>query len=149
MAAGTHDECWLVGEHIGDQSFLALGGATMLAAMRIFGELEPEKSTLLYGYNPLWSKGGGGGEAHDYIAITRSEDGDRTWSSYQPVTRYGEVPSHLLRLADGRILLTHGIRHCPMRAQAMLSADEGRTWDTEHRLNLMWHGQPYCGGPPD
>jgi hypothetical protein len=36
-----------------------------------------------------------------------------------------------------------------MGAQAMLSVDEGRTWDTERRLNLMWYGQPYCGGLPD
>lgn len=145
----THDEYWFVGEHIGDQSFLGLGGTSILAAMRIFGELLPDKSFLPYGYFPMWSKGGGGGEAHDYIAVTRSEDGGRTWGPYQPVTFYGEVPSHLLRLADGRILLTHGVRHYPMGAQAMLSADEGRTWDTEHRLNLMWYGQPYCAGLPD
>jgi hypothetical protein len=144
----THQEYWPVGEHIGDQSFLGLGGGRMLAAMRIFGELVPDKAALPYGYHPMWSKGLGGGEAHDYIAITRSEDGGRTWAPYQPVTYYGEVPSQLLRLADGRVLLTHGVRHYPMGAQAMLSRDEGHTWDLEHRLNLMWYGQPYCGGLP-
>jgi hypothetical protein len=145
----TLEACWHVGDYIGDQSFVRLPSGKFLAAVRVFGELLPDKSALPYGYHPAWAQGLGGGEAHDYLAITESMDQGRTWSPFRPLTRYGEVPSHLLCLADGRVLLTHGVRHYPMGAQALLSADEGKTWDLEHRLMLAWHGAPYCGSLPD
>jgi hypothetical protein len=38
------------------------------------------------------------------------------------------LPSHLLRLRDGRLLMTYGHRRAPWGNQARLSADHGRTW---------------------
>ncbi len=38
------------------------------------------------------------------------------------------LPSHLLRLRDGRLLMTYGHRRPPLGNQARLSTDEGRTW---------------------
>jgi hypothetical protein len=40
------------------------------------------------------------------------------------------TPSHLLRLRDGRLLMSYGYRRAPFGNQARVSADEGATWST-------------------
>lgn len=57
---------------------------------------------------------------------TESKDGGRTWSVPHPVC-YG-LPSHLLRLRDGRLVMTYGHRRQPFGNQARLSTDNGQTW---------------------
>ena len=59
------------------------------------------------------------------------------------------MPSQLLVLDNGWVLLTHGVRHYPMGAQAMISRDQGATRDEDHRYMLAFHGAPYCGSLPD
>ena len=39
-------------------------------------------------------------------------------------------PAHLLRLADGRLLCTYGYRKPPYAIRAVLSEDDGATWQT-------------------
>ena len=56
-----------------------------------------------------------------------SEDGGKTWSTPHPIGVWG-LPSHLLRLRDGRLLMTYGYRRQPFGNQARWSADQGRTW---------------------
>jgi sialidase-1 len=56
-----------------------------------------------------------------------SSDGGRTWSVPHPIGVWG-LPSHLLRLKDGRLLMTYGYRRKPFGNQARISADQGRTW---------------------
>lgn len=58
---------------------------------------------------------------------SESEDGGRTWTTLHPIGVWG-LPSHLLRLADGRLLMTYGYRWPPFGNQARLSNDAGRTW---------------------
>lgn len=58
---------------------------------------------------------------------TVSEDGGRTWSEPESTGVWG-YPSHLLRLRDGRVLMSHGHRRGPLGNQARLSDDDGRTW---------------------
>jgi hypothetical protein len=58
---------------------------------------------------------------------TESTDGGRSWSRPHPIDVWG-MPSHLLRLSDGRILMTYGYRRKPFGNQARVSADEGATW---------------------
>lgn len=58
---------------------------------------------------------------------SESGDGGRTWSVPRAIGVWG-LPSHLLRLRDGRLLMTYGYRRAPMGNQARLSLDEGRTW---------------------
>jgi len=122
-----------------------------VAVLRLFG-LQLPREELPYGYHPEWDDGN---EGHDYLAITESLDDGHTWAAPRPVTYYMEVPGHLLVLQDGRLLLTYGVRHYPMGAQALLSEDEGKTWDVENRLMLCWFGalcwnavHPYPNGHP-
>lgn len=56
-----------------------------------------------------------------------SEDGGKTWSTPHSIGVWG-LPSHLLLLQDGRILMTYGHRRAPFGNQARISADEGKTW---------------------
>ncbi len=58
---------------------------------------------------------------------SESEDGGKTWSEPHSIGVWG-VPSFLLRLHDGRLLMTYGHRRAPLGNQARLSGDQGRTW---------------------
>lgn len=58
---------------------------------------------------------------------TESTDGGKTWSVPHAIGVWG-LPSHLLRLRDGRLLMTYGYRRPPFGNQARLSTDHGRTW---------------------
>ena len=56
-----------------------------------------------------------------------SSDGGRTWSEPHSIGVWG-LPSHLLKLRDGRLLMTYGYRREPFGNQARLSEDGGATW---------------------
>ncbi len=58
---------------------------------------------------------------------TESSDGGKTWSEPHSIGVWG-YPSHLLRLKDGRLLMSYGHRRKPIGNQARLSDDHGRTW---------------------
>ena len=56
-----------------------------------------------------------------------STDGGKTWSEPRSIGVWG-LPSHLLRLRDGRLLMTYGHRKPPFGNQARISQDNGKTW---------------------
>lgn len=56
-----------------------------------------------------------------------SHDGGHTWTVPRSIGVWG-LPSHLLRLRDGRILMTYGYRRKRFGNQARISSDGGRTW---------------------
>lgn len=56
-----------------------------------------------------------------------STDGGRTWTMPHSIGVWG-LPSHLMRLNDGRLLMTYGHRRPPFGNQARLSEDNGKTW---------------------
>lgn len=58
---------------------------------------------------------------------SESADGGRTWSVPHAIGVWG-LPSHLLKLRDGRLLMTYGHRRAPLGNQVRVSADHGRTW---------------------
>ena len=65
-----------------------------------------------------------------WIDAYASRDNGQTWSFLsqpEPDTGEGNPPS-LLRLADGRLCLTAGIRVPPYRVQSRFSSDRGKTW---------------------
>ena len=56
---------------------------------------------------------------------TQSSDGGKTWAVPHRIGVWG-LPSHLLKLRDGRLLMTYGHRRVPLGNQARLSGDQGR-----------------------
>jgi hypothetical protein len=58
---------------------------------------------------------------------TESTDGGKTWTTPHTIGVWG-LPSHLLRLKDGRLLMSYGHRRRPYGNQARISSDQGRTW---------------------
>ena len=62
--------------------------------------------------------------------LFESADGGRTWHFVTRISDWGG-PTHLLRLADGRLLASYGYRIVPYGIRARISADDGRTWEPE------------------
>jgi len=58
---------------------------------------------------------------------SHSTDGGVTWSVPRSIGVWG-LPSHLLRLSDGRVLMSYGHRRKPLGNQARVSSNEGKTW---------------------
>ncbi|MBW3595908.1 MAG: glycoside hydrolase [Planctomycetes bacterium] len=56
-----------------------------------------------------------------------SEDGGSAWTTPHSIGVWG-LPSHLLLLRDGRLLMTYGHRRAPLGNQARVSDDAGQTW---------------------
>ena len=82
--------------------------------------------------------------------LVRSEDGGRTWSPVHPIGVWG-LPSHLMRLRDGRLLMNDlwlspaavresGARERRRRAELVRTADRERRW------LLRRSGLPFDGG---
>ena len=66
-----------------------------------------------------------------------STDGGKTWTTPREVGFWGH-PSHLWRLKDGRLLMTHGFRSEPLGQYVRLSDDGGKSWS-----------EPFNIGPSD
>ena len=58
---------------------------------------------------------------------SESDDGGKTWSEPHSIGAWG-LPSHLLKLRDGRLLMSYGHRRKPLGNQARVSVDNGRNW---------------------
>jgi len=69
------------------------------------------------------------------LDLFTSDDEGRTWKFANALTGPQEHPGNLLRLRDGRILLTYGIRRKNLYGIGVrTSRDEGRTWDAPRTL---------------
>jgi hypothetical protein len=60
---------------------------------------------------------------------SESTDGGRSWTVPKSIGVWG-LPSFLLRLRNGNLLMTYGHRRSPFGNQARLSVDNGRSWST-------------------
>jgi hypothetical protein len=58
---------------------------------------------------------------------SESTDGGKSWSVPHSIGVWG-LPSHLLNLRSGRLLMTYGHRRAPFGNQARISNDLGKTW---------------------
>jgi len=65
-----------------------------------------------------------------WLYQAESLDNGRTWSRPVQLPLWGHPP-YLLRLASGRVLMVYGHRRPPYTIRAILSHDEGRTWDVK------------------
>ena len=84
------------------------------------------------GWRPLASSG----RRRDvHLELFSSDDDARTWKRRQPLTLPLQVTGHLTRLADGRVLLSHGNR-CwnNYGVDVRLSDDAGSSWSPPFRI---------------
>jgi hypothetical protein len=77
-----------------------------------------------------------------------SRDGGYHWSEPVRISRNNEHPPDLLRLRSGQIVLTYGQRNKPYGVEAIISADEGKTWNRHERVVLAWDGDHQDLGYP-
>ncbi len=109
-------------------SSAVLGGGRMLASLR----RQPP---------------GTQGEGFEDTVLTESEDGGRTWSRPRRVSETGEVHFNLLRLSSGQVMATYSNYHVPYGVCAVMSPDEGRTWDRDNIVQLGYSHDFYTGWP--
>ena len=76
---------------------------------------------------------------------SESTDGGKTWSEPHTIGVWG-LPSFLLRLRDGRLLMTYGYRRPALGNQARISNDQGRTWSD--RMIISDDGKTWDLGYP-
>ncbi len=86
-------------------------------------------------------------KSDDHLWQAFSEDGGRTWRSVKTGIK-GHPPSSLIRLHDGRLLLTYGYRHPPFGIRAVVSEDDGKTWRTDRVFVLRTDGDNFDLGYP-
>ncbi|HDY87592.1 MAG TPA: exo-alpha-sialidase [bacterium] len=64
-----------------------------------------------------------------HLELSHSEDDGKTWRKGEQITEAGQHPAHILRLKDGRLLLTYGDRHSErLGIGYRFSSDDGKTW---------------------
>lgn len=104
-------------ENLNETALLYLGGGEWIAASR-------GKSTVLL----------------------RSTDDGMTWQDEGAISAARQIPAHLLKLRDGRILMTCGDRNPDgLGVRARISADKGKTWGETWYIARMAEGD---GGYP-
>jgi hypothetical protein len=82
-------------------------------------------------------------ESDLHLELMTSEDDGRSWQKAGALTGPRQVTGHLMRLRDGRVLLSYGNRiegQCGVETK--WSDDEGKSWSTPVRLADMpvWDG---------
>ncbi len=76
------------------------------------------------------------GDGH--LDLLVSQDEGRAWTKSGPLTLPSQHPAHLLKLSDGRVLLTYGIREKNHQGVGVrVSADRGQTWKAPTRLTNL------------
>jgi len=114
-------------------------GATWKVAATI-GQPEVNETDLFYAGNGRWlaaarNLGLANGRRGHAMDLHVSEDNATTWRKQGMLSLPNEHPGDLLKLADGRILLTYGDRRGPdYGVNAMVSNDGGKSWSPAVRI---------------
>ncbi len=99
----TWNEPSLIAEDYNETGLVLLPGGGLIAAMRSSEE--------------------------GLLAVSRSTDAGHSWDRPRHVTEAKEHPADLTLLSNGWILMVFGVRREPFGVQAMVSKDEGVTWE--------------------
>jgi hypothetical protein len=87
------------------------------------------------------------GEGYEDTVITESTDGGKEWSKPRQLSNNAEVHFYLTQLKDGRVLGTYSNYHLPWGTYAVVSNDQGKTWDLDHPIQLSLSADLYVGWP--
>lgn len=109
----------LIGTGLNKTAAIHLGGGVWLAAARTDDRPAPEYGQELRQY--------------------RSTDDGLTWKDEGLLTGHHRHPAHLLRLRDGRVLLSYGNRR-DAGIEVRFSSDQGKTWDEPRRVIALAAG---------
>ena len=71
----------------------------------------------------------------DFMLLTESADGGRTWSPLRQTPMQCHPP-HVIRLKSGELLAVYGARYAPFGERGCLSKDGGKTWDIENEFAI-------------
>ena len=121
-----------IAEGFNETSLCDLGSGRIIAVMRESGAGQPGQ----LGHR-------------DEQATWQSDsfDDGNTWSVPRQITGYMEHPADIVRLNNGKVLLTYGRRSGPFGIQAVLSEDGGETWRDDRKLLLVADGGQDQGYP--
>ncbi len=70
-----------------------------------------------------------------YLYQSDSIDFGQTWSEPRRLPIWGHPP-YMLKLKSGNLLMVYGHRRSPYSVRAILSHDQGKTWDMDSMLTL-------------
>lgn len=83
-----------------------------------------------------------------HVKLCESRDAGETWSEAGPLTLPMQHPADLIRLGDGLLLLTYGIRNRGlMGVGARLSKDDAKTWRAPWVIHQFGDDATDCGYP--
>jgi len=102
-------------ENYHEPHVVALGGDRLLGMIRFQHEGESDPAADQIDFS---------------LFQTESDDGGVTWSQARPTGVYGSPP-HLLRHSSGTLVCVYGYRQPPYGQRAMLSHDQGETWEAD------------------
>jgi hypothetical protein len=67
-----------------------------------------------------------------FVDLFRTADDGATWEKIgRPAPETGGNPPSLLKLSDGRLVITYGYRPAPYGIRARISGDQGKSWGNE------------------
>ena len=119
-----------------------LPGGKMLGIGRVSGNVFPDGRKPPYG--PPAPPGDHSGNR---MILAESNDDGLTWGEPRAFLDYSEVHAHIIVLDDGRLLCSYLSYHLPFGIYGVMSTDEGKTWDTDHPIQLAI-GKDYNTGWP-
>lgn len=88
-----------------------------------------------------------GDDEGDRTLLCESTDNGRTWSNLQDFGDYGIMYIRVIRLRDGRLLMTYTRRSLlfpPSGLGAAFSYDDGETWELESDILILEGKTPWC-----
>ena len=90
---------------------------------------------------------GTSGHGFEDTMLTESSDEGKHWSKPRDMVNTAEVHVYLTELKDGRVLATYSNYHLPWGVYAIVSKDEGKSWDLDHPIQLALSAANYAGWP--